>query len=159
MKIVPLSPEYDRSLFDCGEPELNDYLKPYAGQHGRKRQSRTFIAVEDDGNRIGGYYTLSSASIKFEIVPENVPRHPVPAVVLGRLAADREKRGQGLGSVLLADAVKRVVATSEQIGIYAIVVDALNEQVKSFYLHYGFRELLDDPLHLFLPLRAARKLV
>jgi GNAT superfamily N-acetyltransferase len=75
------------------------------------------------------------------------------------LAADREKRGQGLGSVLLTDAVKRVVATSEQIGIYAIVVDALNEQVKSFYLHYGFRELLDDPLHLFLPLRTARKLV
>jgi hypothetical protein len=67
MKIVPLSPEYDRSLFDCGEPELNDYLKLYAGQHGRKGQSRT--------------------------------------------------------------------------------------------LHYGFRELLDDPLHLFLPLRTARKLV
>ncbi len=131
MKIVPLSPEYDRSLFDCGEPELNDDLKLYAGQHGRKGQSRTFIAVEDDDNRIWGYYTLSSASIEFEIVPENVPRHPVPVVLLGRLAADREKRGQGLGSVLLADAVKRVVATSEQIGIYAMVVDALNEQIKS----------------------------
>lgn len=157
MKIIPLSHEYDRGLFDCGEPELDEYLRAYAGQHSRKGQSRTFIAVEEDSNRVWGYYTLSSASIEFGIVPENVPRHPVPVALLGRLAVDREKRGQGLGSILLADAIKRVISISEQIGIYAIVVDALNEQAKSFYQPYGFRELLDDPLHLFLPLRTAKK--
>ena len=91
-------------------------------------------------------------------MPEKLPRHPIPTVLLGRLAIDREKRGQGLGSVLLADAIKRIVAISDQIAIYAIVVDALHDQARQFYLHFGFRELLDDPLHLFLPLREAKKI-
>jgi GNAT superfamily N-acetyltransferase len=159
MKIIPLASDYDRDSFDCGEVELNDYLKKFAGQHGRKGQSRTFILVEENSPRIWGYYTLSSASLAFDIIPENVPRHPVPVALMGRLAVDREKRGHGLGAVLLVDALKRVVTLAEQIGIYALVVDALHAPAKNFYLHYGFRELLDDPLHLFLPLRIAKQLI
>lgn len=158
MKITLLSAEHGRGQFDCGEPALNEYLKSYAGQHARKDQSRTYVATENDGNRVWGYYTLSSSSVEFSIVPEKLPRHPIPTVLLGRLAIDQEKHGQGLGSVLLADALKRVVAVSDQVAIYAIVVDALHEQAKQFYRHFGFRELLDDPLHLFLPLREAKKL-
>ncbi|MEK7832003.1 MAG: GNAT family N-acetyltransferase [Acidobacteriota bacterium] len=157
MRIAPLSAGFDRSQFDCGEADLNEYLKNFAGQHSRKNQSRTFIAVEESSNRIWGYYTLSSASIAVEVVPENLPRHPIPVALLGRLAIDLEKRGQGLGSILLADAIQRVVTISEQIGVYAIVVDALHEQARNFYLHFGFRELLDNPLHLFLSLKAAKK--
>ncbi|HMV50097.1 MAG TPA: GNAT family N-acetyltransferase [Blastocatellia bacterium] len=158
MKITLLSTEHDRSQFDCGEPALNEYLKFYAGQHARKDQSRTYVATDDNGNRVWGYYTLSSSSVGFNIVPEKLPRHPIPTALLGRLAIDLEKRGQGLGSVLLADALKRVVAVSDHVAVYAVVVDALHDQAKQFYLHFGFRELLDDSLHLFLPLREAKKL-
>lgn len=157
MKIAPLSADHDRSLFDCGEADLNEYLKSFAGQHARKNQSRTFVAIEEESNRVWGYYTLSTASVTVEIVPENLPRHPIPVALLGRLAIDLEKSGQGIGSTLLADAIQRVVTISEQIGVYAIVVDALHEQAKSFYLRFGFRELLDNPLHLFLSLKTARK--
>lgn len=158
MKIIPLSAEYDRQSFECGEPELNEYLRLYAGQHARKGYSRTFIAVEAGEPRIWGYYTLLSASIRPEIVPKNVPHQPVPVVLLGRLAVDQEKRGQRLGAALLVDAINRVLSLADQFGVYAIVVDALHDQAKNFYLHFGFRELLDDPLHLFLPLREAKKL-
>jgi predicted GNAT family N-acyltransferase len=158
MKIVPLSEEHDRLEFDCGESPLNLYLQRYAGQHARKGLVRIYVAVEEDSLVVKGYYSLSSGSVSFDVVPVNLPHHPVPIALIGRLAVDRTMQGKKLGETLLIDALKRVLGAAEHVGIYAVVVDALNERVQSFYCKYGFHELLDDKLHLYLPVKVIRKL-
>lgn len=156
--IEPLDTAHDREAFDCGESSLNDFLKRFARQNDEKGLGRTFVAVAANSTVIKGYYTLSNGSLKFDNVPEKLPRDPIPVAHLGRLAVDVSARGQGLGEYLLLDALKRIAAVAGQIGIYAVEVYALNELAKSFYLKYGFSPLLDDALHLYLPLKVIRKL-
>lgn len=158
MIIVPLDERYDRASFDCGVPSLNEYVRRYAGQHDRKGFGRSFVALEEASSRILGYYTISSGSISFGEVPENVPYHPAPIVLIGRLAVDLNARGKGLGEILLMDALRRSKAVAEQLGIYAVAVDAIDEQARLFYLKYGFRALRDDKFHLYLPMKVIRKL-
>jgi GNAT superfamily N-acetyltransferase len=158
LTIEPLSQAHDRSRFDCGEPSLNYYLQRLAGQHDRKGLGRTYVAVEPGKAAVKGYYTIASGSVSFEVVPENLPRHPVPIVLLGRLAVDLGARGLGLGTTLLLHALKKTVEVSGQLGIHAVAVDALDERARAFYLKYGFSQLLDDRLHLYLPMRVIRKL-
>lgn len=119
---------------------------------------RTFVAVAAGDPAIKGYYTLANGALKFDNVPEKLPRYPIPVAHLGRLAVDVSARGQGLGEYLLLDALARIAAIAGQIGIYAVEVYALSEPAKNFYLKYGFRPLLDDALHLYLPMKAVRKL-
>lgn len=156
--IERLSSSHDRNGFDCGDDGLNDYLRQYAGQHDRKGLGRTYVAVERGSEAVKGYYTISSGAVSFEVVPENLPRHPVPVVLLARLAVDRTTQGQGLGAMLLIHALKRALDVSEQLGVHAVAVDALNESARAFYLKYGFMELLDDSLHLFLSIKKIRQL-
>ncbi len=108
------------------------------------------------------YYTLSSGSVAFEVLPDDLsrrlPRYPIPTAHLGRLAVDRQLRGQGLGGILLFDALRRVRDLADRIGIHAVTVHALNEQARAFYLRYGFLLLRDDPLHLVLPMATIRQL-
>ena len=101
---------------------------------------------------------MSSGSVSFESVPEKLPRYPIPVVHLGRLAVDTNFNGQRLGEFLLLDALRRTLLISEQLGIYAVELFALNSTVKSFYLRYGFVEFKDDDRHLFLPLATLKKL-
>jgi ribosomal protein S18 acetylase RimI-like enzyme len=153
-----LNTSHNRESFDCGESTLNDFLKRFARQNDEKGLGRTFVAVAADNPAVKGYYTLSNGAVKFDNVPEKLPRYPIPVAHLGRLAVDVSARGQGLGEYLLLDALSRIADVAGQIGIYAVEVYALNEQAKSFYLKYGFRPLLDDPLHLYLPMKTVRKL-
>jgi GNAT superfamily N-acetyltransferase len=158
--IERLSSAHDRSLFDCGEPSLNTYLRQYALQNDKKGLGRTFVALEPGNPRIYGYYTLSTGAVTFDKVPQNLPRYPVPVAHLGRLAVDLSLRGTGarLGETLLLDALRRAVGISEQIGLYAVEVWALNASARDFYLKYGFGALLDDQNHLYLPMKSVRKL-
>jgi len=158
--IERLSSAHDRSLFDCGEPSLNTYLRQYALQNDKKGLGRTFVALEPGNPRIYGYYTLSTGAVTFDKVPQNLPRYPVPVAHLGRLAVDLSLRGTGarLGETLLLDALRRAVGISEQIGLYAVEVWALNASARDFYLKYGFAALLDDENHLYLPMKSVRKL-
>jgi len=156
--IEPLSTVHDREFFDCDEPSLNDFLKRFARQNDEKGLGRTFVAVVANTSTIKGYYTLSNGSLKFDNMPDKLPRYPIPVAHLGRLAVDISARGQGLGEHLLLDALARVTAVAGEIGIYAVEVYALSEPAKNFYLKYGFRPLLDDTLHLYLGLKAIRKL-
>ena len=160
MLIERLSSAHDRSLFDCGEPSLNTYLRQYALQNDKKGLGRTFVALEPGNPRIYGYYTLSTGAVTFDKVPQNLPRCPVPVAHLGRLAVDLSLRGTGarLGETLLLDALRRAVGISEQIGLYAVEVWALNASARDFYLKYGFAALLDDENHLYLPMKSVRKL-
>ena len=119
---------------------------------------RTYVAVEEGEARVLGYYAISSSAVAFDTVPENLPRHPVPVALIGRPAVDRSARGRGLGETLLLHALRSAQRAAEIVGIYAVVVDAMDQQAKSFYLKYGFHELLDDKLHLYLPMKIIRQL-
>lgn len=157
--IESLTKQHNRANFDCGEESLNNFLKKYARQNDERGLGKTFVVVEENTTEILGYYTLSSGSVTFEEVPENLPRYPVPVAHLGRLAVDKKAKGKGLGEVLLIDALRRVLKIADQLGIYAVEVIALNESAKKFYLKYGFKSLLDDDLHLYLSIRTIKKLL
>ena len=153
MIIVPLSTLHDRQAFDCGEPSLNQYLQQHARQSAERRISRTFVAVTaPEAPVILGYHTTLVTTLEVTQVPAKVSKARIPALLLARLAVGRQFQGQGVGEFLLLDVLRRAVVISEQTGLYAVVLDALTETAKSFYLRYGFRELLDDPFHLYLPI-------
>lgn len=156
-RIELLSTQHDRGAFDCEEPSLNEFLKRYARQNAEKGLGRTYVAVIPGEAHVYGYYTISSGSVQFDTIPEKLPRYPIPVAHLGRLAVDRQAKGQGLGKALLADALNRVLAVADQMGIYAMEVFALNAAAKDFYLKFGFRQLLDDTHHLYLPVSFFRK--
>ena len=162
--ISPLGKLHDRKSFDCGEPSLNEYLYRYASQDIRRRVNRVFVAAPPTAPRqVLGYYSLSAGSLNATALPEafrrRLPRYPVPVVLLGRLAIAESNQGMGLGSILLADALKRIAQASQVMAVYAIVVDALNEQAAEFYRQFGFISLPSQPLKLFLPIDSVANLV
>lgn len=162
VSLEPLRAKHRREDFDCGEDSLNRYLRQYASQHQKKNIGRVYVAVEPGGSRVLGYYTLANGSVEFQSAPQakGLPReYPIPVILLARLAVDLAAQGQGLGGVLLYDALKRAADASEVSAAYAVIVDALDEPAKRFYLHYHFEESLDDPMRLFLPMQDIRALL
>jgi len=150
--IEPLSSRHNLKDFDCGEDSMNRYLRHFAWQNDKIGLSRTFVVVEDGEKHVKGYYALSSGNITYDDVPgekKGWPKYPVPIVLIGRFAADLRARGQRLGEMLLIDALKRSAQVSNEVGCYAVVVDALNDRARDFYLKYGFMQL-DKRLRLFL---------
>ena len=161
-EIQRLNRQHDRANFDCGHPSLNAWLRERAGQFDRKDFSRTFVAVQPSSQAVLGYYALSNHRVIHDVLPpdeaKGLPRLDVPVVLLGRLAVHHTMQGQGLGSFLLIDAVRRVQQIADQVGVRAIEVDAIDEIARSFYMKFGFYTLLDDPYHLYLPIQIIRKL-
>lgn len=160
-RIEHLQSVHDRAPFDCGRDPLNTYLKRFAKQNQRKGIGQTYVALPADSSRVVGFYTLSAGSVRFQDLPsalrKGIPRYPVPIVHLGRLAVCQSAQGQGLGSALLVDAMKRTVATSRSIGIAGIGVIAKDDEARAFYQKYGFTPMVDETRHLFLPLATAMK--
>lgn len=154
--VEPLSSRHVREEFDCGEPGLNDYLRRQATQDMRRGVSRVFVARAGSSWKIAGYYTLSATSFKRDDLPaqeaRRLPRYPIPAALLGRLAVDRPHQGRSLGKYLLFDALERVLQASDTLAVYALVVDAMNDRAWQFYRHYGFIGFPETPKRLFLPL-------
>jgi GNAT superfamily N-acetyltransferase len=162
--IRPLDPSHDRKAFDCGVPVLNDFLHKTARQHRDKGLSNTFVLLDENTPReIRGFFTLSFLEVDATTLPgEHSRRLPkssrLPAAKLARLAVDKHYQGKGYGDLLMADAIKRIVATiNESGGITGFFVDAKDEHAKRFYLRYGFISLQDTPLTLFLPLQTLLK--
>ena len=153
--IEALQGSHDRSQFDCGSEALDRYIRRQASQNTRRNVTRVFVALPEESNEIAGFYTLSAGSIERNALPEKqakrLPRYPVPVALLGRLAVDRRWSGQGLGSALLADVLRRVVRASAALAVYAVVVDAKDEQAQAFYEHFGFIELPGAKRRLFYP--------
>ena len=163
VEVRPLSRQHDRTKFDCGVEPLNTFLRTTAVQHQDKGVSRTFVLIDSTSttpNRILGYFTLSASEGQSHELPDvlakRLPRR-IPAVRLGRLAVDQEFQRQGYGSALLVEAIRRVAATSSQIGIAGLFVDAKDSVASSFYQKFGFVPLVDDELRLFLPLASLLK--
>ena len=155
LSILGIEESHRREKFDCGEEALDNYLRRYARQNHERNIARTFVAV-DENDWVLGYYSLASASIEFASLPADlarrVPRYPIPAVRIARLAVDRSMHGKGLGAALLADALRRILTASSEVAVKVVLVDAKNERAADFYRHYGFRALNDMPMVLFLPI-------
>lgn len=157
---LELLAKHNRSTFDCGVGELNDYFRTQVSQDVKRRYTTCFVAVDKQDDRIAGYYTLAMSSVELTDLPETIvkklPRYPqVPVARLGRLAVDVNYKGQQLGGSLLADAIYRTAQS--EIAAYAIVVDAKDDNAVRFYEHFGFLKLGRNPRTLFLPLSAAIK--
>jgi GNAT superfamily N-acetyltransferase len=157
-RIVAFGQGLGRSTFHSGSAPLDHYLRKQVTQDVRRRVAACFVALVGD-RRIAGYYTLATASVPLADLPTDMagklPRHAaVPAIRLGRLAVDHAFKGQGLGGVLLVNALRR--ASRLEIAAFALIVDAKGATAAAFYRHYEFIELACSPLQLFLPLATVR---
>ena len=156
----PVAKLHDRAGFDCGDAELNGFLRQFARQSHEAGGTKTFVAVDDATGRLLGYYSLAPASISYDQTPAAVrrglARHDVPAFRLARLAVDVSVQGQGLGGQLLLAAGKRCLLAAAEVGGVALVIDAKNERVADWYAGYGAMPLLDAddtaPIPMILPL-------
>lgn len=150
---APLSAEHDTTDFDCGSPPLNNWLRQRALKN-ESRFSRTYVVSE--GRRVVAYYCVSAGSVERMEAPGKLRRNApdaIPVSVIGRLAVDRAYAGKGLGTDLLADALRRIALASQTIGIAAVLVQAKDEAAKRFYLHAAeFIEYPDGSRTLFLPI-------
>lgn len=158
--IEPLSPDHDRRTFSCGVDALDVYLRRFAGQHAAANISRSYVAV--DGAEILGFYSLAMSGIRKENLPARsagrFPNFPLPVARLARLAVALRRQRQGLGDLLLADALQRCLRLSAEIGMIGVVVDAKDERARGWYERYEFERLPDSPLSLWLPTTAIEKL-
>jgi GNAT superfamily N-acetyltransferase len=145
------------SAFDSGEASLDDWLKRRALANQVSGASRTFVVAGED-NLVWGYYALAAGAVNHATAGSAMRRNmpdPVPVMVLGRLAVDRSHHGLGLGADLLRDAVLRSTRLAQEAGIRALLVHALHERARAFYLHHGFAESAMDPLILMLRIRTS----
>lgn len=147
---------HHRKSFESGNQALDEYLQKYLTQGVKKRLIRAYVALDNAG-RLVGYYTLSTASVSTTDLPEHsakgLPRYPVPAMLIGRMATDIQAREQGLkvGSKLLIHACKQVLKVADTAGVLCVIVDAKPEAVE-FYERFGFMPLKQgDGLRLYLP--------
>ena len=137
--------------FDCGQEALNRFLTRYAFQNQQASASQTYIALADE--TVAGYYTLVVGQVEYD----SAPRHPVPIMLLARLAVATSWQGKGLGAGLLKDAMQRTLKAADIAGIRAFAVHAKDDEARAFYEHFGFSPLPSDPYHLFRLLKDSRK--
>ena len=159
VRIERLAAHHVRTDFDCGEAALNNFLRKQAGQLQRRGFGKTYVALADDGLMVTGFVSVSAGQVVTTQLPETLklPRYPAPMLRVGRLAVDARYRGAGIGQDLLAFALQLALEFSQQIGVYAVLVEAKNTKVKTFYKKLGFIETVDDPLCLFLPISTLTK--
>ena len=160
LSIEPLAKKHDRRAFSCGVGALDEYLLRFARQHADANVSRTYVAA--DGVAIRGFYCLAMSGIRKENLPpkhvSRFPNFPLPVARLARLAVDLSLQRQGLGELLLADALQRCLRLSAEIGMIGVIVDAKDERALGWYQRYEFERLPDSPLTLWLPTAAIERL-
>ncbi len=157
---APIGDNHVLSNFDSGEPSLDEWLKKRALKNHGSGASRCFVLCK--GETVVGYYSLSAGAISHEASPKAMRRNmpdPLPVLLLGRLAVDRRYHNQGLGQALLRDAMLRAVNVSGDAGVFAILVHALSDQAKRFYLSRGFVESPLQPMTLMMTLKTVQEIL
>lgn len=147
--------------FDCGNEELNRYLVRYAWQNQQAGAAQTYVGIA--GETIVGYHTLAVGQVILEDAPDRLKkglaRHPIPIMLLARLATDRRWQGRGVGKALLQDAMQRTLQAADIAGIRALAVHAKDEEARRFYEHFDFVPSPADPMHLFVLLKDVRRVL
>ena len=160
---VPLNSKHEKSEFACGNKYLDNYIQRQASQDIKRKLSACFVLTNEE-NEVKGFYTLSNAGIPREAIPKTISKKlpraygSLPVTLLGRLAINQKHKGQGLGKLLLIDALKRSFEASKVIGSMAVVVDPIDENAAKFYEKYGFI-LLPDSGKMFLPMKTIEHLL
>ena len=149
-----------RDGFRCGVASLDTWFVEHAASANAAGSARTYVVIDDEQDRVVGYYVLTVASLEREEATgrasKGMPGHPIPAMLLARLAVDQSVQGTGVAATLLADAMQRTLLVAEQTGIRLLLVHAVNENARSFYLHYGFEASPSDPMNLQLLIKDIR---
>ena len=161
LRIAKLTREHNVDAFDCGQEALNRFLIRYAFQNQQAGASQTYLALAND--EIAGFYTLVVGQVEYTDAParltKGLARHPVPIMLLARLAISKSWQGKKLGAGLLKDAMLRTLAAAEIAGIRAFAVHAKDDEAKRFYEHFDFIASPSDPNHLFRLLKDIRGLL
>jgi GNAT superfamily N-acetyltransferase len=147
--------------FDCGKEDLNHFLKRQAWSNQQANSAQTYVLAKD--LRVSGYYSLAAGSVTHDEATERVKkglaRHPVPVILLARLAVDVALHGKGIGSALLKDALVRTAQAADTIGARALLVHAKDDSAKAFYQHFDFEPSPSDPYHLLLIMKDLLQMV
>jgi GNAT superfamily N-acetyltransferase len=159
-QVARISESHDVSRFDCGgHQSLNDWLKRFALTNERNESARTYVVHRD--SLVVGYYSISAGSVSVEEAPARISkglaRHPIPIILLARLAVDKDERGTGLGKALLKDALRRIAQAADIVGARAVLVHAIDQQAKKFYEHFDFEPSPVHELQLMLLMKDLRK--
>lgn len=158
----PLNSKHKKADFSCGLEMLDNYIHKQASQDIKRKLSACFVIKEPETDLIKGYYTLSNSNIPLEVIPNEIRRKlpsaykAIPTTLLGRLAIDTKYQGQGIGKLILVDALKRS-ELSKIIGSLAVVVDPIDQNAEKFYEKYGFIKLPDSK-KMFLPMKTIGQL-
>ena len=158
-QIEKLNTSHDLESFDCDVSELNRFLIEHALQNQNANSTKTYVACE--GKRVLGYYSLAVGSVLYAKAPNRITKglakHPVPVMILTRLAVDKTQQGEGIGKGLLKDALLRTLQASDIVGIRSLLVHAKDEAAKQWYQQFDFDPGPTDPLHLYLLLKDIKK--
>ncbi len=153
-RVCLLEKTFQTNSFDCGVPQLDDYLKKYAWQNQKRGVATTYVATSGEDKEVVGYYSASTGQINFESVPDvfkkGLPRYPIPIIRIGKLGVTLKAQNKGLGKELLTHALCKAVKLSQEIGIFAVTVDAIDEKAKQFYIKRGFKTFQDNDMSLFI---------
>lgn len=160
LTIEPLGPHHDRREFTCGRPDLDGWFRERASQDEKRNLARVFVATDEEG--VAGFYSLSTHTIALTDLPHDLarklPRYDaLPAALVGRLARAERVRSRGIGELLIADAIRRILSAGQSVAVYAILVDAKDEPASAFYQRFGFRPFPMRPDRLFLLAETAAK--
>ena len=158
---------HDRESFDCEKEELNNFIQTKAAKHALAGVSRTHVLpgknpLENGKLPICAFYSLSPNYIERDSLPDSMakklPRYPIPTILIGQLAVDRNCKGIGLGGITLIKALKLAQAASDKIGSFAVIVDCLDKNAESFYRQFEFKELqkINGKMRMFLPMKKIR---
>ncbi|MGY8678556.1 GNAT family N-acetyltransferase [Bradyrhizobium sp. UFLA05-153] len=158
LRIEKLDRTHAVEPFTCGQPELDRFLIRHALQAQQSNSSQTYVALA--GQDVIGFYTVVAGEVHHANAPERVvkgiPRHPIPLLVLARLAVHSSAQGRGIGAGLLLDALGRTLQVVDVVGIRALAVHAKDDQAAAFYRHFGFAPSPTDPRHLFMIIKDIR---
>jgi GNAT superfamily N-acetyltransferase len=158
LRIEKLARTHVVEHFTCGQSELDRFLVRHALQAQQANSSQTYVAVRD--NEVIGFYTIVAGEVQHADAPERVakgmPRHPIPLLILARLAVRTEAQGHGIGAGLLLDTLGRTLQVADVIGVRALAVHAKDDKAVAFYRHFGFAPSTTDARHLFMIIKDIR---
>lgn len=158
-RVELLGKHHDLGPFECGKPALDTWLKKWALPNLASGSARTFVAHRE--GVVVGYYSICTGSVRREEAPERIARgqaaHPLPVILLARLAVDRREHGRGLGAALLKNALSRIVAAVDIVAARAVLVHAIDDDARGFYRHFGFEDSPVDRCQLMLLIKDLRR--